>query len=93
MLRWLKIGCWSTVVKIDYSQSWTTVQTVQELKIQKSQDQAVRNQGSQKSKWVDWMEQKWEDLLKVDSKMKIFSIHVCVYFIVYMGCIVFKYYD
>uniref|UniRef100_A0A251VTI7 Uncharacterized protein n=1 Tax=Helianthus annuus TaxID=4232 RepID=A0A251VTI7_HELAN len=39
MLRWLKIGCWSTVVKIqkvkvDFSKRWTTVQTVQEwLKI------------------------------------------------------------
>ncbi|KAJ0624770.1 hypothetical protein HanIR_Chr01g0046681 [Helianthus annuus] len=37
MLRWLKIGCWSTVVKIqkvkvDFSKRWTTVQTVQELK-------------------------------------------------------------
>ncbi|MFS7908970.1 hypothetical protein Hanom_Chr01g00089331 [Helianthus anomalus] len=48
MLRWLKIECWSTVVKIqkvkvDFSKRWTTVQTVQEFKKRQCQDQAVIN--------------------------------------------------
>ncbi|KAF5791773.1 hypothetical protein HanXRQr2_Chr09g0398611 [Helianthus annuus] len=41
MLRWLKIGCWSTVVKIqkvkiDYNQRWSTVQTVSEVENSKN---------------------------------------------------------